>query len=57
MELAGALVGDPRDQDAARDAAVEEQGQGDVAVGVAALADHLDQHGTQDGDDDGGPGR
>ena len=32
-------------------------GIGHVAVGVAAFADHLDQHCAEHGDDDGGPRR
>ena len=55
--LRRALAGEPGDEHAAGEAAVEEQGQRDVAVGVAALADHLDQHGAEDRDDDGRPGR
>ena len=57
LEPARALAAEPGEQDAAGQAAVEEQGQGDVAVGVAALADHLDQDRAEHGHDDRGPGR
>ena len=50
-----ALSGEAGDQHATGQAAVEEQGQRDVAVGVAAFADDLDQDGAEDRDDDGGP--
>ena len=57
LERGRALSGEAGDQHATGEAAVEEQGQRDVAVGVAALADDLDQHGAEDRDDDGGPRR
>ena len=43
LERRRALPGEPGEQHAAGQAAVEQQRQGDVAVGVAALADQLDQ--------------
>ena len=52
-----ALAAEAGEQHAAGQAAVEEQGQRDVAVGVAALADHLDQHRAEHGHHDRGPGR
>ena len=57
LEPRRALAGQAGEQHAAGDAAVEQQRQRDVAVGVAALADHLDQHRAEDRDDHGGPGR
>jgi hypothetical protein len=52
----GALPGEPGDQHATGEAAVEQQREGDVTVGVAALADHLDGDRAQDGDHDRDPG-
>ena len=52
-----ALPGQAGHEDSAGQAAVEQQGQGDVAVGVPAFADHLDQDGSQHRDHGGRPER
>src|SRR5690606_6108237 len=53
VEVGRRPAGDPDEEDAAGDAAVEEQGEGEVAAGAAAFADDLDEHRPDDRGDDG----
>ena len=57
VQSRGALPGEPGEQHAAGDAAVEQQRERHVAAGAAALADHLDDDRADDRHDHRGEGR
>jgi len=49
----GADTGDTRQEDTCGQAAVEQDGKPNVAAGLAALAEHLDQNSARDAGDYG----